>query len=153
MAIGWCVNLAQADAYFEIERLITKCWDGITGSADLDKTKVLIQAYNRLYYSTEFTLPTYASATSLQLIILVKAQCEMGYYLCLHLDDEDIRKNLQAQGVVKAGVVKEDYKSDMLMQVPIPPFVYDILKKGGFVTKTQFKIVEIERDMNKGIKK
>lgn len=151
MSVGWFINLADAEAYFLTERLQTGHWDGLSG--DPTKTKAVIQGFNRIYYSSEFTTPLFADASADQLVILRKVNGEMAYYLAEHLEDEDIRKNLQAQAVKKAGVVKEDYSEDMLMDVPVPPWVWDMLKKGGFVTKTQFKIVEIERDMNQDLKK
>jgi hypothetical protein len=151
MSIGWLSNLTDGEIYFTSERLVTNYWDSLPD--DDMKSSAILMAYNRLFYSTEFTLPDYASASVTQLVILRKANCEMAYYLLGHLEDEDIRKNLQAQGVVKAGIVKEDYSEDMLMEVPIPPWVYDLLKKGGWHSKTTFKIVEIERDMNKDLKK
>lgn len=151
MSVGWCSDLTDAETYFTSERLITDHWD--TLSDDDMKKSVLTMAYNRLYYSSEFTLPTFAAATTDQLVILRKANCEMAYYLTEHLSDEDTRKNLQVQGIVEAGIVKEKYDKDMLMTVPIPPFVLDMLYKAGFMTKTAFKIVGLERDENKAIKK
>ena len=103
MAFGWCANLAGADNYFATERLVTVCWDNLESSADVKKKAALIMAYNRLYYGGEFTLPTYAAATAAQLIVLVKANCEMACYLSRHLSDEDRRKGLQVQGVLAPG--------------------------------------------------
>lgn len=153
MAEGWCTNLADAEDYFETERLETEAWDGLDNDSPyFQKNKVLIQAYNRLYYSKEFILPTYAEASADDLVILRKAQCEMAYYLAVHLDDEDRRKGLQAQAVVEAGIVKEKYKDTALYDTPIPPFVRDLLC--GYlagVAPVEFGIVDMGRDENEGV--
>lgn len=128
MAIGWFVDLGDAEDYFSEERLNTEAWDDLDNDSPyLQKDKVLIQAYNRLYYSKEFILPTYDEATADDLVILRKAQGEMAYYLALHIHDEDRRKGLQAQATVEAGVVKEKYAEALLYDTPIPPFVRDLL--------------------------
>lgn len=153
MAEGWCTNLADAEDYFEIERLETSAWDDLDDSSPyFQKHKVLIQAYNRLYYSKEFILPTYAEASVDDLVILRKAQCEMAYYLAMHLDDEDRRKGLQAQATIEAGVVKEKYDKDKLYDTAIPQFVRDLLC--GYlagVAPVEFGIVDIGRDENEGV--
>lgn len=144
MAFGWCANLAVADNYFAIERLETMCWDNLESSGDVKKEAVLIMAYNRLYYGGEFTLPTFAAASPAELIILVKANCEMACYLSIHLSDEDRRKGLQVQGVIKAGIVKETYHKDWLERIPIPPIVWGMLWL--YKTKKAFFAVDLTRD-------
>lgn len=123
--IGWFDALSTAESYFTAERLNTTAWDAL--STDAKKTKALTQAYNRLYYSGLFELPTYAEASAAQLIVLQKAQAEMAYYLAQHLADEDRRKGIQAQGVTEAGIVKETYSEANLSDIPIPPLVAGIL--------------------------
>lgn len=125
MAIGWFADITAAKAYFTGERLITTAWDALT--TDAQKTVAIIMAYNRIYYSNLFSVPTYADATAAQLVILQKANAEMAYYLAQHLDDEDRRKGLQAQAVTAAGIVKENYKDSELSKIPIPPIVAGIL--------------------------
>src|SRR4030066_1219653 len=129
MSIGWIIDLASAESYFEDERLETSAWDALFA---LDSTgtyaeKALLNAFNRLYYDPHYTLPTYAAATALQLIVLRKAECEMAYSLAQHLADEDRRKGIQAQGVIKSGVVGEDYDPGWLDKIPVPPFVDTLL--------------------------
>lgn len=126
MPIGWFFDLSDADNYFANERLETDCWDALDSG---DKDKALLNAYNRIFYDPDFSVPTYATATAAQLVILCKAQGEMAYYLCIHLHggDEDRRKGIQAQGVIRAGVVKEDYAEGWLDKLPVPPFVAAIL--------------------------
>lgn len=151
MAIGWCDDLDDAKLYFDEERFDSQFWDAL--GDDDSKTDIIVQSYNRLYYGDDFELPLYADATADQLVILRKANCEMAYYLALHLGDEDRRKGLHAQGVVEAGIVKEKYDKDMLMTTPVPPFVYDMLVAAGFKKVKLFKIAEIERDENKELRK
>ena len=149
MALGWCANIAEADNYFVTERLETMCWDNLESSADVKKKAALIMAYNRLYYGGEFTLPTYAAATPAQLVVLVKANCEMACYLSIHLSDEDRRKGLQVQGVVEAGIVKEKYHKDWLEKIPIPPIIWGML--WAFKKKKPFFAVDLTRDEDEDI--
>lgn len=144
--IGWFVDLTEAETYFTNERLETDAWDSLTNA---QKTKGLWHGYNRLYYSPEFSLPLYADATAAQLVILKKAQGEMAYYLAGHIwgGDEDRRKGIQAQGVIKAGVVQEEYLKDMLLQTPIPGPVRDLLD--AFSTdNSRIFIADLERSEN-----
>lgn len=151
MAIGWLPNLASGTSYFTVERLLDSFWTGL--ASDALRTRSIINAYNRLYYGNEFVLPTYAEASADQLVVLRKANCEMAYYIAQHLKDEDRRKNIQAQGVIEAGIVKEKYEKDMLMNTPVPPFVRDMLFAAGFRKRKFFNIVELERDENKDLRK
>lgn len=153
MALGWLASIDSADNYFALERLHRNWWDALKISADTKQAAVLIQAYNRLYYGNEFVLPTYAEASADQLVVLRKANCEMAYYLAQHLADEDRRKNIQAQGVRVAGIVKETYSEDMLKNTPVPPFVRDMLIAAGFKKTKLFKVVALERDENKALRK
>ena len=149
MALGWCSNLTKANNYFANERLVSTCWDRLESSGDEKKNAALIMAYNRLYYGGEFTLPTYAAASAAELVILVKAQCEMAYYLCIHLSDEDRRKGLNVQGVIKAGIVKEAYHEDWLERIPIPPIVWGML--WAYKTKKAFYAVDITRNESEDV--
>ena len=146
MSIGWVIDLASAESYFEDERLETAAWDALFAmdTTGLYAEKALLNAFNRLYYDPHYTLPTYAEATALQLVVLRKAECEMAYYLAQHLADEDRRKGIQAQGVVKSGVVQEDYDPKWLDRIPVPPFVDALLSefKGG----GPLHIANVERD-------
>lgn len=148
MSIGWFDNLANAKAYFTTERLVTKAWDDL--STDTLKTKAVINAYNRIYYNPRYSVPTYAGATAAQLVILKKVNGEMAYYLAQHLDDEDRRMGLRGQGVIKARIVKEDYKDDSI-ELPVPPFIDALLADEGFTTEKAFGMVDIARDENKSV--
>lgn len=151
MAIGWLLNLTSGTDYFTEERLRDSFWTSL--ATDALKTRAIINAYNRLYYGNEFVLPTYAEASADQLVVLRKANCEMAYYIAQHLSDEDRRKNIQAQGVIRAGIVKETYLEEMLKNTPVPPFVRDMLIAAGFKKRKFFNIVELERDENKDLRK
>lgn len=145
--IGWFIDLSEADSYFEDERLETRWWDELTSlsSSSLDlKTKALKMAYNRIFYHPEISIP--ASPTAAQLIVLKKAQAEMAYYLAEHSfgGDEDSRKGIQAQGVIKAGIVKEDYLESMIDRLPIPPFVLALLSP--FIDDRKIFLFDLGRD-------
>lgn len=146
MSLGWFDDLNDAKAYFTGERLVTDAWDDLT---DGQKTNSVIQSFNRLYYDPQFSLPLYADASAAELVILKKANGEMAYYLAQHLDDEDRRKGLQAQAVIKAGIVKEDYYADMLTDIPVPPFVLILLTP--WMTKKSFGAIDLARDENESV--
>lgn len=148
MSLGWFADLADAKAYFTNERLITTAWDDL--STDALMTKAVINAYNRIYYDPRYDVPTYADATAIQLVILKKVNGEMAYYLAQHLEDEDRRMGLRAQGVIKAGVVKEDYK-DNSMESPVPPLLDAILEDAGFTTGKAFGMVDVDRDEDESV--
>jgi len=147
MNLGWFDDLSDANDYFESERLETSAWDALTD--DKKKSAAITMAYNRIYYSPKYDVPTYAEASATQLVMLKKVNGEMAYYLAQHLEDEDRRKGLQAQAVIKAGIVKEDYNKDDLMMLPVPPFVDALLK--DFKTAKTFGMVDIDRDEDESV--
>jgi hypothetical protein len=129
---GYFATVADAEKYFEDERLETEAWDDlipIGSDPDELKKKCLMQSFNRITHSPLFSLPLPSIATAAELIILKMAQAEMAYYIALHVygGDEDARKGIQTQGVVKADVVGETYDRDRALETPIPPAVIDIL--------------------------
>ena len=144
MSVGWFTNLADAEAYFTNERLVTTAWDNLVTNAL--KTKAVIMSYNRLLYCGLYSLPTYAAATAAQLVVLKKANGEMAYYLAEHLSDEDKRKGIQVQGTVQAGIVQESYAESKLDTLPIPPLVDAMLSGGGFSTLKPFGIKDLVRN-------
>jgi len=148
MAIGWFDDLADAKAYFTVERLVTTAWDDL--STDAKMTKAVKNGYNRIYYDRRYDVPTYAAATAAQLVVLKIGNGEMAYYLAQHLDSEDRRMGLRAQGVIKAGIVKEDYKDD-LAELPIPPQIDAMLEDAGFTTEKAFGMVDIDRDEDESV--
>lgn len=147
MSIGWFDDLANANAYFTTERLITTAWVALTD--DALKTKAVKNAYNRIYHDPRYAVPTYAAATAAQLVVLKIVNGEMAYYLAQHMEDEDRRQGLRAQGVIKAGIVEEEYKDSL--ELPIPPFIDALLDDEGFVTAKAFGMVDIDRDEDKSV--
>jgi len=147
MAIGWFSNLADADLYFSAERLETTVWDAMSNA---NKTKAVKNAYNRIYHDPRYDVPTYAAATVAQLVVLKIVNGEMANYLAVHLADEDRRMGLRAQGVIKAGIVKEDYK-DNSIELPVPPFIDAMLADAGFTTEKAFGMVDVDRDEDKSV--
>lgn len=142
--IGY-LTISAADQYFST-RLFATAWTGIVqASGDPTKTAALTTAYDRLFYSGLFDLPSFAAATAAQLVVLQKAQAEMALYLLGHLADEDRRKGIQAQGVTVAGIVKETYSPDDLMTLPIPPIVAAILDDYS-TAGSGFEVSSIGRD-------
>lgn len=141
--MGWFASLADAEAYFTTDRLVTTAWDDL--STDALKTKAVIQGYNRIFYNPQYNVPTYVAATAAQLVILKKVNGEMAYYLATHLAAEDQRKGLQAQAVTDAGVVKEKYNKDLLDEVPVPAVVEALLDEFDELAETTV-MLPIDRD-------
>lgn len=144
---GWSTP-TEASLYFTDERQITALWDALTG--DDAKNKVLNTAYNRIYYSKDFSVPAKGAETAAQHIKLIKGQSEMAYYILMHLEDEDRRKGIQAQGVTAAGIVKEVFDKDMSGKVPIPPIVKELLDDFYEFT-APFYSVDIDRDEDEAV--
>ena len=145
--IGYFIDLTEAENYFLTERLATECWDDLAGlaSAGAMQIKALMMAFNRIFYDPAYTLPDPSlPPTATELIILKKAQAEEAYYLACHLHDEDRRKGIQAQGVIYAGIVKENYYADWLGKLPVPPFV-DALLSPFYADMEVIRIANIDR--------
>lgn len=152
MAHGWFNAVGDADTYFSEERLESEAWDNLDDSSPyFQKQRALVNAYNRIRACPDWTTPTYAQATAAQLAKLQPANAEMAYYLAVHLDDEDRRKGLQAQGVIEAGIVKEKYTEAMLEQTPIPAIVKDLLTEFLTTPPAEFGIVDVGRDENENV--
>ena len=144
MAVGWMTNVAEADTYFTT-RLGSDPWTSLSSA---NKTAALTTAYDRLRYCDDFSIPS--SPTAAQLALLKDAQCEMAIYLAIHLEDEDRRKGLQAQGVVGAGMVKETYDKEWLDKLPIPSVIYHILDDFRKY-KSPLHLVDIDRDEDESV--
>ena len=150
MSIGYLGDLAEGDALIAAERLDYEAWSDI--AVDARREACLLQAFNRIYYSREFVLPTLLEATVAELPVLKRAQCEMAYYLAIHASDEDRRKGIQAQAVKEAGIVKELYDEPRLYDTPIPPFVRDLLCAYlAGVIGVEFGMVDLARDENESV--
>jgi hypothetical protein len=155
MAIGWITDLVAANAYFLTERLDSTHWDALTavsGGRD-EKTAVLKMAYNRIRFCKDFSIPASPSAAVLERLQI--AQYETAYYLAQHLTGEDTRKGLHVQGVVGAGIVQEVYvrfASDTrsLLDIPLPPIVYQLLEDLK-VVEVPFAAIDIDRRENESV--
>jgi len=121
MAIGWLANTAAADTYF-VTRYGSDSWAALT---DANKTSLLTTSYNRIRFSKQFDIPGSPSGTVLEKLQI--AQEELAWYMYIHIEDEDRRKGIQAQGVIGAGVVQENYYAEMLQKIPFPPVVLELL--------------------------
>ena len=144
--LGWATS-AEADSYFADERYITELWDDLADAAA--KNVVLNNAYNRLFYSPDYSLPAAGAETAAQLVILIKAQSEMAYYILMHLEDEDRRKGIISQGVTTAGIVKEVYDKGLAGKVPIPPIVDELLE--DFSELNAFGMANLDRDEDESV--
>ena len=144
--LGWA-SLAEAELYFANERLKTTHWDDLANNDE--KNKTLNMAYNRIYYCPDYAVPVAGAETAAQLVILIKVQSEMAYYMALHLADEDRRMGLEAQHVTHAGIVKEIYDKDKLGEIPIPPIVDALLE--DFKTELAMSMVDLDRDEEESV--
>ena len=146
MSIGWFSGLPDAESYFLNERLITANWDALT---DAQKTKAINYSYNRLYHSPLWDLPTYADAGAAELVVLRIVNGEMAMYIIVHLYDEDRRKGIQAQGVIRAGIEEETYEKTFLDKLPIPAAVEDLLIP--WLVAKHLHVTNIDRDEDYGV--
>ena len=132
------VTEAAANTYFEAR---IKAGDYWTDGAD-DNIPALITAYNWLN-AGGYGLPTVATQN------MKDAQCEMAMFLLQHQPDLDLRMGLQVQGVIAAGVVKERYKDDNSVELPIPPIVAKLLEE--YSTDRPVYLVNLERNEEEGV--
>ena len=134
---SWVTEVA-ANTYFEARIKGSDYW---TDDAD-DNIPALITAYKWLNAGS-YSFP----ATPIQ--IMKDAQCEMAFFLLQHQPDLDLRMGLQAQGVIAAGVVKERYKNDNYVELPVPPIVQKLLE--GYSTDKPVYLVDIERNEEESV--
>ncbi len=134
---SWLTEVA-ANTYFDDRIKASDYWTD--GAAD--NSPALITAYKWLN-SGVYSFP--ATATQ----AMKDAQCEMAFFLLQHQPDLDLRMGLQAQGVIAAGVVKERYKDDNYVELPIPPLVQKLLE--SYQTARPVFLVNIERNENESV--
>ena len=116
--------------------------DGYWVDGEADNVRALITAYKWLN-AGKYTFPTTATQP------IKDAQCEMALFLLQHQPDLDLRMGLQAQGVIAAGVVKERYKNDNYVEMPLPPIVIKLLE--DYDTERPIYLVNIERNEEEGV--
>lgn len=109
---------------------------------ETDNVRALITAYKWLN-SGKYAFPDDATQP------MKDAQCEMALFLLQHQPDIDLRMGLQAQGVIAAGVVKERYKDDNYVELPIPPIVQKLLE--SYQTDRPVFLINLERNENESV--
>ena len=129
---------AAANTYFESRIHGDDYWT----NGESDNIPSLITAYNWLNAGS-YSFPTTPIQT------MKDAQCEMALFLLQHQPDLDLRMGLQAQGVIAAGVVKERYKNDNYVEMPIPPIVKKLLE--GYSTERPVYLVNLARNENESV--
>ncbi len=134
------VTEAEANTYFDAR---VKSGDYWTDGAS-DNIPALITAYNWLM-AGKYSLSASTSAAQ----PIKDAQCEMALFLLQHQPDLDLRMGLQVQGVIAAGVVKERYKDDNTIEMPIPPIVQQLLQ--DYDTDRPVYLVNLERNEEEGV--
>jgi hypothetical protein len=134
------VTEAEANAYFEARVKAGEYW--VNNAAD--NKPALVTAYKWLM-SGKYSLAASISAEQ----PIKDAQCEMALFLLQHQPDLDLRMGLQAQGVIAAGVVKERYKDDNTVEMPIPPVLQQLLQ--GYDTDRAVYLVNLERNEAEGV--
>jgi len=132
------VTMTEANTFFEGRIKSSEYW---IEDAD-DNCPALVTAYKWLQ-SGKYSFP----ATVVQ--AMKDAQCEMAFFLLQHQSDLDLRVGLRVQGVIAAGVVKEKYRNDKYMVLPIPPIVKQLL--GDYDTEKALFKVNLERNEEEGV--
>jgi hypothetical protein len=135
--IGWVEQTAAAT--FFTTRYGCSAWATLVSA---DQISLLTTAWNRILHDSRWTIPASPSAT--EKANLAYAQELTAWYMYVHLKDEDRRKGLQAQGVIAAGLVKENYDKDSLDKIPLPQEAVDVLVD-AFVTHKPFYQVDVDR--------
>uniref|UniRef100_A0A6M3LWZ3 Uncharacterized protein n=1 Tax=viral metagenome TaxID=1070528 RepID=A0A6M3LWZ3_9ZZZZ len=131
------VTEAEANTYFDSRVGSSDYWvDG-----EDDNLAALITAFNWL--NAKYDLPVVGTTA------IKNAQCEMALFLLQHQPDLDLRMGLQAQGVIAAGVVKERYKGDNTVEMPVPPIVQQLL--ADYDTDKPVYLINLERNEEEGV--
>lgn len=129
---------AQANTYFEARIRSSDYW--LDGGDD--SLPALITAYKWLNAGS-YSFPDPATQG------MKDAQCEMAFFLLQHQPELDLRMGLQSQGVIGAGVIKEKYKDDNYVELPIPPLVKKLLE--AYSTDRAAYIIDIARNENESV--
>ena len=129
---------AAANTYFTDRVRASDYWT----NAAADNSPALITAYKWLNAGV-YSFPDDATQA------MKDAQCEMAFFLLQQQPDLDLRMGLQAQGVIAAGVVKEKYKNDNYVELPVPPLVQKLLE--DYSTSKPVFLVDLARNENKGV--
>ena len=132
------VTETEANTYFEARVTASDYWVNL---ATINKP-ALITAYKWLN-AGKYTFPVTSTQN------MKDAQCEMALFLIQHQPDLDLRMGLQVQGVIQAGVVKERYREDNTIELPMPPIVQTLLQE--YSTDRPVYLVNIERNEEESV--
>lgn len=111
------ITRADADTYFKT-RLRSSAWKD---ASEDDKNSSLVTA--KIQLAAVFSgMPSDATQA------MAKANCEQALFLLQQGGDNDMRGALQAQGVIGAGVVKEQYDAAAAGKIAICPMARQLLK-------------------------
>jgi len=130
---SWC-TLAEANTYFTTRLGCAAYWNTAAS-----KEAALVTAFKQIIGSGLFDIS--ASATEQE---IKDAQCEMALFLLIHQADMDARAGLQAQGVIKAGIVQEEYDPAAAGKPMIPANVMALLS--AYTSVNPLFSAEITRD-------
>lgn len=134
---GWA-TLDEAEAYFALRLGASDHWNSNT-----NKPAALTTAYNMLRDSGNFSFPASEEATEAQLETMKRMQFEQALFIASDIDGIMSRMNLQAQGVIEAGIVSEKYNSGVLIPIAGTALA---LGKELLAAKRAFGAVKISRD-------
>ena len=132
MSALW-LTTSEADTYFATRLGASAFW--ASGTA---KTAALTTAQSFLENCGLFVFPTTAAQ------IMKDAVCEQALFLLMH--NTDRRMGLRAQGVVKAGVIKEEYKYQEEATAPLAPIIKEMLSAYDTTAARSVAIVGLDRD-------
>jgi len=140
LTVGTNSWLTEADANTYMGNRLDA--DGYWVDGEDNNVRALITAYKWLN-AGKFTFPDTTTQA------MKDGQCEMALFLLQHQPDLDLRMGLQVQGVIAAGVVKETYRKDNSIELPIPPIVQKLF--AGYDTDRPVYLVNIERNEEEGV--
>lgn len=127
------VTMDEADTYFSERIGASNYW-----TSGVDKEQALITAYRQIKNAYNLSAETTDSN-------IKYAQCEQALFLLAFSDEIFRRSSLQAQGVVKAGIVEEDYLEKQMDEIPICSMARNFLKSyNADIVKVKF--VSLKRD-------
>ncbi len=134
---SWVTELVAND-FMESRMGAAEYW----ADGESNNEAALITAYKWLN-AGDYSFPDTATQA------MKDAQCEMALFLLQQQPDLDLRMGLQVQGVISAGVVKERYKFDNSVELPIPPIVQELLLQ--YSTDRPVYLINIERNEEEGV--
>lgn len=133
MALGWFADLAALNV-FQAAQPDATAWAALSIA---QQTAYALAAYDRIRTSPRFTIPAVPSSSQTELLQM--AQGYTALYMMRHLADENLRMGLQAQGVIKADIVGEEYSLSAATGLPIiVTGLLQSMKAGRFVAGSSY---------------